>query len=191
MRDSRQDILFYGGRCRDQGLIINGDGNLSVRQDKGIWITPSGSDKGSLALEDLVHSDSQGTPLNGGRPSCEIGLHLALYHDDQTVQAVLHTHPLYATAMTLGGQALDVNLLTESQDHLTPLAYVDRMAPGSPDLVAAFKHALTQAPKAILLRGHGLVTWGRTMEEAFRLTLSVERLAHTQYLYETRRGGQT
>lgn len=183
MSDVREDLLFFGRLSQKQGLIINLDGNLSVRLEDGIWISPAGSDKGHLSLGDLAHIDQEGRALNDQQASSEVRLHLILYTWKKEIGAVLHSHPLYATAMTLEGGELELGLLSEARAHIDPLAYVPDLEPGSPELASAFQGVLTEETKGVLLRGHGLVTWGTNLEEAYRRTLSIERLAHTQWIH--------
>lgn len=190
MPNQPQDILTYGKACRQQGLIINHDGNLSIRRPEGIWITPAGRDKGSLALTDLALVDGEGEALNAACASSEVAIHLALYRAYPQVQAVIHSHPLVATAMTLAGGVLDESLLSEARAHIHPLAYVEDEAPGSQALSEAFARCLGQKPKAVILRGHGVVAWGEDLDQAFRQTMTVERLAQTQWIFQTARAGK-
>ena len=84
-----------------KGMVSGSGGNISLRCEDGILITPSGRSLESLKEEDLVilQPDGSFTCANGGRPSKEWRMHLACYGRDD-VQAVVHVHSVHAVAVS-------------------------------------------------------------------------------------------
>ena len=85
-----------------KGLVSGSGGNISLRCDDGILITPSGRSLESLKEEDLVllQMDGSYTCPNGGIPSKEWRMHLACYHARPDVSALVHVHSSNAVAVS-------------------------------------------------------------------------------------------
>lgn len=169
--------------CRmlyDRDLTVSAGGNMSVRIDDGILITPSGRNKGLLSPEDMVKVSMDGTVVSGGRPSIETGFHLALYHANPGTNAVVHCHPLNCIAITVRGERLRCNLTPEGALLLGRVAEVPYVTPGTQELVdAVAEHA---DAKAMLMVRHGALTQGATLEEAFDRMEELEFQARLQLL---------
>lgn len=92
--------------CRvfgERGWCRATSGNFSVRiGDAHFLIARSGCDKSVLTTDDLLICDVQGNPATGAdRPSAETPLHTALYSVHASIGAVLHTHSIYATLLSM------------------------------------------------------------------------------------------
>lgn len=169
--------------CRmlyERGLTRSAGGNMSVRTDAGILITPSGVNKGRLAPEDMVLVSPDGTVLKGGRPSIETGFHLAVYEEAPDTGAVLHCHPLYCIAATLGGMRIGCDLTPEGVILLGDVPSVEYIPPGTPELVEAVRaHA---GSNAIILEKHGAITRGKDLDEAFDRMEELEFQARLRFI---------
>ena len=160
-------------------------GNFSVTLEHDplrILITQSGLDKGLLRPEtDLVLVDADGRPAEGdsGRPSAETLLHCVLA-EHLGAGSTLHTHSVAATLLgehfldrggfNLTGYEMQKGLegITshEAQVHIPVLANSQDMVALSAEVVALLN---TQpGMHGFLLSGHGLYTWGETLEQAKR-----------------------
>lgn len=173
-----------------RGWCLGTSGNFSVRLEGSrppagdplrLLITPSGLDKGRLEPEDLLVVGTDGQPVDGaaGRPSAE-----TLLHTTAALQAgagaTLHTHSVAATL--LGEHYLPAGGLTISgYEMLKGLAGIDTheaavhvpVLPNSQDmraLAGRMREELSRRPglAGLLLAGHGLYTWGATLDEARR-----------------------
>ena len=104
-------------------------------------------------------------------------MHLAVYHHRDEVAAVIHSHPPIATAFACAGRALDEMLCQEAVMTLgiVPLA---KYATTGTDEVAASLIPLIPGHEAILMANHGVVSYGKTLLEAFLKMETVEHLAH-------------
>ena len=173
------EIIAAGRRLAGRGLISAHSGNISCKVGpQAVLITAAGLDKGALTEQDILCIDRQGRPLKtaaGRRPSSESGLHLALYEAYPHIAAIVHAHPPYATALGLTGRPWDWQLLEEAALLLGPVAQVQRRPAGSAELAAAAV-AAAAGVNALLLAGHGAVSWGESIEQALR---RMEILEHT------------
>ena len=166
-----------------RGWVLGTAGNFSVvleRQPFRLAITSSGIDKGAITPQHFLQVDEVGNVLEGtGTPSAEAGLHHAVI---QTVNAgaVFHTHSVWATVLSTACASKDGPIFegyemlkglqcVESHTHRERLPIVEN----SQDIVtlsASVRRLLGKRPglHGFLIRGHGLYTWGSTVQEAKR-----------------------
>lgn len=162
------------------GLNKGTSGNASIRAEDGFLITPSGIAVDKMLPADMVWMDFSGKAIGLRQPSSEWRFHLDILKNKPEVNAVVHTHSMFAT--TLSTLRLDIPAF----HYMIALAGGDsiRCAPyalfGSQQLS---DHALLalQNRKACLLANHGMITVGETLEKAFYITQEVETLCE-QYL---------
>ena len=175
----RQDLVRFSKWLSRLGFTPGTSGNLSVRLDeKRLLVTPTGAGKYLLTPADMVIVDLQGRQLAGSRKvTSEVNMHLAVYHHREEVAAVIHSHPPIATAFACAGRALDEMLCQEAVMTLgiVPLA---KYATTGTDEVAASLIPLIPEHEAILMANHGVVSYGKTLLEAFLKMETVEHLAH-------------
>lgn len=169
---------FYG-----RGWVSGTSGNFSAvasTEPLRLSITASGADKGALDARHILQVDAQGRVTRGrGRPSDESLLHLAVVRA-RGAGAVLHTHSVWATLLS-DAFADEGRLHIEGFEMLKGLAGVSThehrealpIIENSQDMEAlarALEEALALYPDShgVLLRRHGLYTWGRDLAEAKR-----------------------
>ncbi len=167
----------FGRRLWQRGLVGAAEGNLSARlSPHRLLCTPTGMSKGHMRPADLIIIDLNGTPIDGGLPSSEIKLHLRCYRKRQDCMAVIHAHPLTATAFALAGEDIPDDLLPEAAYVLGSVATAPFGMPGT-DEVADRIEPLLQDHKAFLMEHHGAVTMGSSLEDAFNRMETLERVA--------------
>lgn len=176
-------LVRFSHRLYDAEHVVALDGNLSVRVEDQIIITPTQCCKKDVCIENLVTVAQDGTVLSVGQPSSELQLHLLIYQLFPQVQAVCHAHPFYTTLMSIKEKEMQPDLLTEAMMHLPNIRYMEVVTPGSAALVSAAESALDAASSALVMRRHGSVTWGTTIEQAYYQTESLERLAKTCFYH--------
>lgn len=169
--EARDAIISIGRRMYEKGFVASNDGNISVKTDDGIWMTPSGVSKGELTPDILVKIDCDGNIIEGSRKiSTETAMHLRIYKENGDICAVTHAHPPASTAFAIARIPLDCRCYPEALVNLGEVPVAEYAAPGSggvPDSVAPYVKA---GFKCVLLANHGAVTWGRDPGEAwFRL----------------------
>lgn len=171
----RARIVAAGRRLAEGGLVIGTAGNLSVRVGEHLVVTGSGTDLGALSAEQLTVVDLAGAVLDGDRvPTSELPLHLAIYHATDAM-AIAHAHSPSSIAV---GATHDV--LPPVHYATVPLGGVVRVAEyatfGTPELAANVLRALENRAAA-LMRNHGSVAHGASVEQACERLETVEWLA--------------
>ncbi len=179
----KNEMTQIGKRLAEKGLIAGTDGNISVRlDDDRIMITPSGLAKGRLQPDDMVVVDIAGRKLQGaGNASTEIAMHLFVYQQRPEIKACVHAHPPYTTAFAVSGKSLAEDILPGVVVAIGGIPMTDYAPPGT-DAVPKALAPYIEAYNAFLLRNHGLLTIGRTLEEAYNRHESVEHFAKVVHL---------
>jgi L-fuculose-phosphate aldolase len=140
-------------------------------------VTPSGANKGYLSPAALVVVNGRGEVVEGrGRASTELGMHLAAYGARPDVRAVVHAHPLTATALTIAGLPPPNDIVPEAAVTLGEIAVAAFATPGTGE-VAASLSPLWAGHDVIMLERHGALALGRTLAEAFDRLETLERVA--------------
>ncbi|MEN6437540.1 MAG: class II aldolase/adducin family protein [Syntrophobacter sp.] len=172
----RSQIVAACRKLERKDLIAASDGNVSCRAGANcILITPGGVPKGDLEPEDLVKTDMEGNVLEGVRkPSSEIRMHLYVYRHRPDVGAVVHAHPPMATAFTLSGFFFHSKALPEVWLTIGPVPTAPYATP-STDEVPQSIAPYVEKHRAILLRRHGALTFGKNVLEA---CMRMEKIEH-------------
>jgi L-fuculose-phosphate aldolase len=175
----RRDLAKLGKRLYRLGFMPGTSGNLSVRLDsKFILATPTGVSKSQLHKEDMVIVDLDGHQYSGNRKvTSEIGMHLAVYNGRPDISAVVHSHPPIATAFACAGRALDQPLCSEALMTLGAVPLAPYATTGTDEVAASLAEFIPEH-EAILMANHGVVTYGKTLMEAFMKMETVEHFAH-------------
>jgi methylthioribulose-1-phosphate dehydratase len=188
-------LAEVGQRCHARGWALGTSGNFSAvisREPLRLAITASGKDKRTLSVDDILTVGSEGEPVeaSAGRPSAETHLHLTLARA-RHAGAVFHTHSIWSTILSerfaaAGGVSICgyemlkglQGVTTHQHREWIPILENDQ---DIPRLARELESVLEQhgGAHAILLRRHGLYTWGATLSEAER---HVEIL---EFLFET------
>lgn len=176
--EAARQIVDICRRLYERRLVTATDGNVSACLRGGtILVTRSGVAKGRVTEEDLVEVRPDGTPLAAEcRPTTELGMHLFIYRERPDVGAVVHSHPPCATGFAASGRALDVRVFPEVIVGLGEVPLAPYATP-STDEVAQSIAPFVRTSQAILLANHGVVTVGRSLEEAFIAMEKVEMAA--------------
>ena len=184
--EAREQLVEIGRRMYEKNYVASNDGNLSVRVlDDEIWATPTGISKGFMRAADMVRLKLDGTVLSQGMlgPSSEIKMHLRIYRENPEVAGVCHAHPVMSTSFAVAGIALSEPIYPEAMVNFGSVPCVHYETPGSqgvPDSIAPY----AKSHCAVLMANHGLVTWGKSLEEAWHRMEAVEHYA--QITFNTR-----
>jgi L-fuculose-phosphate aldolase len=182
MQKQREAIVHYGRKMITSHLTTGAGGNLSIcdRASGRVAISPSGIEYFDLQPEDVVVTDLDGQVIEGQyKPSSELGFHLALYRKRSDINAVLHTHSVYATTMAcLGWEIPAVHYLVGFSGHKVPLAPYATF--GTPELAQNVADGIGDY-HAVLLANHGLVAVGADMGRAFNTAEEIELVARIYY----------
>lgn len=175
---SKSELVYYSRLCYTRGFLAATDGNLSIRTGRNSILTTATSIcKGNLTPDHIVEVDFKLRKVSGkGKPSTELKLHRFIYESRKDINAVVHTHPVFATAFACSGNSLEKNVFPEIYLHIGSVPLADYGCPSTDELPESISKFVSNH-KAILLANHGLVTFGKDIEEAFYITEKVERAA--------------
>jgi len=194
------DLATEARRLAALGLMACTGGNVSVRlpgADLRVAVSVSGVDKGRLGDADFLIVDGDGRPLPGEtrKPSDETVLHLAIYRLTGCA-SVCHGHPPHAVALSLtGGNHLRFAGIemqkafagTTTHDCVRNLPIVEN-SQDMAELAARVVAGRHVDVPAVLVRGHGIYAWGRSVAEAGRHLETCEWLARVVWLMARGRG---
>jgi L-fuculose-phosphate aldolase len=179
---AQREVAAIARRLHEAGWVANHDGNVSLRSTDGkrFYATPTATSKRLIDAEDVITVDVDGKVLSGRRKLFgEWHLHAACFKARSDVNAVIHAHPVHATAFGLARRSLGVPALPEMVVSLGKnIPTLDAAMPKSPGQDQAIMKALTDGDAdAFLLAGNGAVTVGVDLEQALLRMELVEHYA--------------
>jgi len=187
MVSPRRSLVHYAQKLAHLGLVTGHEGNLSLRTREGIYTTPSGRFKEDLRPEDIVLVDEEGKVLEGGRPSSELPMHLAIYRARPDVRAVVHAHPPYTLALEITGHDFSEVHLVEAALFLGEIKLVPFAVPGTEEVPEKLAPFLSEGQIFVLSR-HGAVTLGKSLDEALNLMCILEKVSRVVWLAKALEG---
>ncbi|HUV52266.1 MAG TPA: class II aldolase/adducin family protein [Dehalococcoidia bacterium] len=181
----KKTVLEAAQRMSQRGFVVGTAGNVSMRLNdldgrQLMVITPTGKHYDSTSVADMVVVDFKGNVIEGQHtPSVETMMHVEVYKTRKKVNAVIHSHPVFSSAIAVAG--LEIPPIVD--DQITYLGggikVADYALSGSQDMVQNVISAL--GPRnAVLMSNHGALCVGRDMREAFT---NLEMLEKTAKIY--------
>jgi ribulose-5-phosphate 4-epimerase/fuculose-1-phosphate aldolase len=162
-------IVETAQQLTKKGYLMATGGNLSVRiaGQSALAITPSNYDYMKMVPEDICVLDFELNVLEGQlKPSVESGMHAAIYRARQDVNAVVHTHQVYASALPLIQMPIP-SLFDEQVRFLGRSVNIIPYAPsGTGLLVGIIARSVRDHNNAYMLQNHGALVFGSDMERA-------------------------
>jgi len=185
----RTALCRVGALCYQKGYIVGADGNLSAKLPDGtLLVTPAGAMKGFLEPHHLAHVDLDGRVLDGGpRPSTEIAIHLVSYRERADVQAVVHTHPPHAVALSIAGVDMQLPVIPEVIVTIGGTPTTPYATPGTHELPESIR-AVVRCSDTLIMQNHGAVTLGANLLDAFKKLDMVEHTARILWLVHALKG---
>ncbi|HCZ06033.1 MAG TPA: class II aldolase [Thermotogae bacterium] len=180
--DPRAEIVKTALKIKDAGLVRGTWGNLSVKDKNVIWITPSGMPYDLLTPEDIVPVDLEdGRVLHSSlTPSSELLMHLEIYHNFPEINAVIHTHSVYASVFAVA--RCEIPCYTEDQAQIIGGSVrVTPYAPTGTEELARYVVRALENRFAALIANHGAVAIGRSLREAYTVAEILEKSAEIAY----------
>jgi L-fuculose-phosphate aldolase len=172
----RHALVAAAVRLDAAGLNVGSSGNLAVRVDGGLLVTPSGIPPGALTTADVVLLDPAGGVVHptGRVPTSEWRLHVELLARRPDVGAVVHTHSPEATAAAAVGAAVPAVHYVVARFGAAELPCAPYATYGTADLAAAVAATLGTTGTACLMANHGAVAVAGDLDAAVALALDVE-----------------
>lgn len=170
------------------GLVVLTWGNVSAKDTETglVVIKPSGVPYDKMSANDMVVVDMDGNTVDGKyRPSSDLPTHLYLYKEYPTLGGIVHTHSAYATAYAQSGRDIiaygtthadafygDVPCSRELTDE-----EIDEAYEWNTGKVIAETVTDAEAMPAVIVKNHGVFTWGKTPEKAVENAVTLEEVA--------------
>ncbi|MEA2426091.1 MAG: L-fuculose-phosphate aldolase [Thermoleophilaceae bacterium] len=169
---AREQVAAACDRLAAEGLVVGTAGNVSLRVDDHVIVTPTGGVFGEMTAEQMPVVDMKGQLVDGDLgPTSELALHLSVY-ERMDAGAVVHTHAPYATALSCVVDEVPAV-------HYSMLMFGGslRVAPyatfGTEELAENVQRAL-EGRTACLMQNHGTVGYGHDIDYAVESALLVE-----------------
>ena len=176
-----EQINVIIGRIYRSGMTTTSGGNISIRDDNGdIWITPSGVDKGSLTIKDIICMKKDGTITGLHKPSSEYPFHKAIYEARPELNAIIHAHPPALVAFSIARQVPNTNIIPQARFICGEIGYAPYGCPGSEELGKKIAHEFKNNKyKAVIMENHGVVLGGTDMMDAYQRFETLEFCCRT------------
>jgi L-fuculose-phosphate aldolase len=164
-RELRQEIVEIVHRAVERYLMISTEGVVSARVDADSFlITPTGCDRGSVEIEDLVLI-REGRREAGKVPSRSVRLHNAIYRTHPGTNCIITAQSPNATAYAISETRFDTRTIPESYVLLRDIPVIPYGTQfREPERVAA---ALSPATPVLLIQNDAVMTTGSTILKAF------------------------
>lgn len=170
------------GHIYCHGMTTTSGGNLSVADSNGnIWITPAGTDKGSLKPDDIACVSSDGVVTGNHKPSSEYALHRAVYKARPDLKAVIHAHPPVLTSFSIVHRIPDTTVLRNAFQICGKVGYAGYELPGSEKLGETVAAEFGKGHNAVIMENHAVVVGGKDLTEALVRLETLENCAATLY----------
>lgn len=184
MENQAKTIVDTSKYIYNRKLTSGKAGNVSSRF-KGedgdiIAITPTLKSLKNLNEQDIVLLDLDGNVLSKGKPSSEVNLHLSIYKKRKDINGIIHSHSPYATGFAFSEKKIKGRDRFEkiSGSFLIDVEYED---PGSEELAISASKA-AEHEDVIILKNHGVICMGSSLDEACELSEFIEDIAKTQFI---------
>ena len=180
MKNERENLLNITKKLAQLGLNKGTSGNASMRCNGGFLVTPSGMAVEDMTPASMVHMRFDGSfelqsESNAKKPSSEWRFHRDILASRPEVNAVIHTHSMFATTLAC------------LHKDIPPFHYMIAVAGGDTIRCAPYAlfgsqslsdHALVALTdrKACLLANHGMIALGADLDEALAVAVEVENL---------------
>jgi len=173
----KKEILNIGKNLYKLGFSPAASGNISIRLDDKILISPTGKCLGFMEIEDIVLIDFKGNSLEPGKiPSSEKEMHIEIYKLRSDINAIIHAHPPKSTSFAVAGIPLNKPILAEAVISLGNVPVAKYATPSSLEVA---KNTAQQCKdnNAVLMANHGVVSIGKNILDALYRLETLESFA--------------
>ncbi len=173
-------------------LVIFTWGNVSAREGDYVAIKPSGIEYDNMSPDDIVILDLNGNKIDGKyNPSSDTPTHLELYRAFPEIKGITHTHSNFATSFAQAGKEIEpfgtthadyfygsipcTRYLTKEETEINYEKNTGKV------IIETFNDKDYMAIPAVLVRSHGVFSWGCDAHNSVHNAVVVEELAKMNY----------
>lgn len=173
--EARQSIISACLEMNSSGINQGTSGNISMRWQDGLLITPSGVPYKDMTPDDIIYMAMDGTyqhPLNA---SSEWRFHRDILQTRLDAAAVVHAHPIYTTAFAICNREIPAVHYMIAAAGGPNIRCANYASFGTDELSQEALLALADR-NCCLLANHGMIATGPTLSKALWLAIELETL---------------
>lgn len=182
-RQTRQAMIDACLWMNAQGLNTGTSGNISVRTDDGVLITPSGVPYADMTPDMMVTIPLDASPPDDlpMKPSTEWSFHQRLHQARPDMPVVLHAHPAYCSTLAVQRQAIPACHYMVAIFGGVDVPLADYAVFGGPELADNLAKVMADRHGA-LMANHGATVLGETIDKAMWRLEELENLARVYWM---------
>ncbi len=197
LEELKQRVFEMNIKLVKSQLVVLTWGNVSGYDPgtKLVVIKPSGVPYETMKAEDMVVVDLDGNVVEGNlNPSSDTPTHLYLYKHFPNIRGVVHTHSTYATSFAQAGRDIPAYGTTHADAFYGPIPCARILTKEEVEeayekntgvaIVEEFSNKDYEAIPGVLLKNHGVFTWGKSAEKAVENAITLEECAKMAALTE-------
>jgi L-fuculose-phosphate aldolase len=178
----RKEVASFMRRLYKKNLATSLGGNISKRVGEHFLITPTGIDKGKLKAKNVIILDETGKNITHWlNPSLEAGMHLQIYKDHPTVNAIVHCHSVFASAFSGMDIRINAHIIAESRMIIKEPVVAPYGLLGTPELAKNVSNTFAEN-KVLIMENHGVTAIGSEMIKAFDRIEVLENAAKMTFI---------
>lgn len=172
-----QEIIRVSKVMEEMGLVNTFEGNLSIKKDNLLYITPARTRKSTLTEDLIAVFDENDIQIHGTKKaSSEKIMHMGAYEVRDDIKAVIHCHSPYLTAHAMCHEPINHKCHPEILFHFKDIPVAPYGQPGTSQIIDEAKPYLANR-NLVLLANHGVLAAGSTLEMAFTRIEAAEKFA--------------
>ncbi|MCI8374789.1 MAG: class II aldolase/adducin family protein [Lachnospiraceae bacterium] len=176
-KDAIREILLVAKRLDEKQLLNAVEGNISIKRDGLIYVTPSAKNKAFLTEDMIAITDLDGNQVGGSlKATSELRLHVLTYRMREDIGGIVHAHPPYLTAHAVCGMPVETRAYPEMMFKYGRIEVAGYGRPGTDDICRDLGPILEHSNVA-LLENHGAIALGPDAIEAMNNIEAAEAIA--------------
>ena len=180
--EERKEVARFMRRLYNKNLTTSLGGNISKRVGEHIVISATGVDKGMLKARQVAIVDFEGNNLTPGlRASLETSMHIQIYKDHPTINAIVHCHSVFASAFSAMDIPINAHLITESRMIIKEPVVAPYGLVGTEELAKHVSETFAEN-KVLIMENHGITAIGSEMIKAFDRIEVLENAARMTFI---------
>lgn len=170
----RNELIKTARTMEAYGLVRMSGGNVSLRINDLVLVTPTAMSYDTMLTEDIVITDLNGNIFEGKRrPTSDLKAILYIFNHMPDVKAIIHTHQPKAVALSLVADKLPListTLIDEVKDEVMVAPFTISSDEGMG--IETVKYA--GRALCVILKNHGIMAYGKSLEQALCAAVYLE-----------------